>query len=239
MLFDNVRVLVTGGTRGIGKAIAQKLLNEGAEVVITGRSTPDSGWWNESVGCSYVKVDFSDKIELDDFCREVEKQSFTRLVNNVAIFRNLKSPGSGDDFEVVQQVNVLAANAVTNAFARKINVKDKGRVVNISSIASFVTRKGVSAYAASKAALSGLTRAQALDFADSGILVNAVCPSYTETDMLSSLSKEKQAKLLAKVPLGRFCKAEEIAELTSFLLSEENTYITGQNLIIDGGVTIK
>jgi NAD(P)-dependent dehydrogenase (short-subunit alcohol dehydrogenase family) len=239
MLFDNVRVLVTGGTRGIGKAISLKLLNEGAEVVITGRSDTDSCWCNESVGCSYHKVDFSDKIQLNDFCREIEKESFTRLVNNAGIFRNLKSLGACDDFEAVQQVNVMATNAVTNAFARKINIKDKGRVVNISSIASFVTRKGVSAYATSKAALSGLTRAQALDFADLGILVNAVCPSYTETDMLYSLSKKKQAELLEKVPLGRFCKAEEIAELTSFLLSEENTYITGQNLIIDGGVTIK
>ena len=94
----------------------------------------------------------------------------------------------------------MAAYAVTNAFAKGIGIKGQGRVVNISSIASFVTRKGVSAYATSKAALSGLTRAQALDFADSEILVNAVCPSYTETDMLKTLSKEEKLNFLKKCP---------------------------------------
>ena len=239
MLFDNVRILVTGGTRGIGKAISKKLLDEGAELVITGSSEADFGWWNESANCSYQKVDFSEKKELYEFCREIESKSFLCLVNNVGIFRNSKSFGSDVDFESVLKVNVMAANSITNAFAKNLRLIDQARVVNISSIASFVTRQGVSAYATSKAALSGLTRAQAIDFADSGILVNAVCPSYTETDMLKSLSEENKAELLDKVPLGRFCKVEEIAELTSFLLSKENTYITGQNLIIDGGVTIK
>jgi 3-oxoacyl-[acyl-carrier protein] reductase len=111
--------------------------------------------------------------------------------------------------------------------------------VNISSIASIVTRAGLSAYSASKAALSSLTRTTALEYAGDNILVNAVCPAYTDTAMLQNLDDKARLALLDKVPLKRFAQPEDVAEMVSFLLSDKNNFITGQNMILDGGVTIQ
>lgn len=239
MLFKDVHVLVTGGTRGIGKAISQKLLREGAQVVITGTKNRENGWWNEFENCTFSTVDFLDELAVSDFCNYIKENSFSCLVNNAGIFSNSDKTNTLTSFDSVHKVNVSAVHSVTSAFACGSFENISPRVVNISSIAAFVTREGVASYASSKASLNGLTRAHALDFAKKGILVNAICPSFTETDMLKALSMEKQNELLQLVPLGRFCNAYEIAELACFLLSDDNTYMTGQTLVIDGGVTIQ
>ena len=239
MLFKGVHALVTGGSRGIGKAISQKLLSEGAQVVVTGTKNVENGWWNECENCTFSTVDFLDELSVSNFCNYIKKNSFSCLVNNAGIFSNSDEKNSLSSFDSVQKVNVSAVHSVTSAFACCSFENVLPKVVNISSIAAFVTRKGVASYASSKASLNGLTRAHALDFAQRNILVNAICPSFTETDMLSSLSEEKQNELLQLVPLGRFCNVNEIAELACFLLSNDNTYMTGQTLVIDGGVTIQ
>ena len=239
MLFKGVHVLVTGGTRGIGKAISQRLFKEGAQVVITGTKNKENGWWNEFENCTFFKVDFLDELSVSNFCNYIKRNSFSCLVNNAGIFSNPDKRNTLPSFDSVHKVNVSAVHSVTSAFACGSLENVTPRVVNISSIAAFVTREGVASYASSKASLNGLTRAHALDFAKKGILVNAICPSFTETDMLKALSMEKQNELLQLVPLGRFCNTNEIAELACFLLSKDNTYMTGQTLVIDGGVTIQ
>ncbi len=236
--FAGRRALVTGGTRGIGKAIAQQLLIEGCTVVITG-TREIHGWWAIEPRCCFVEVNFADTAAINVFCERMRGEMFSHLVNNAGVFGASEPNQSFDSFHRVLQINVSAAQAVVSALSESLKTHSPSRVLNIASIAAFVTRPGISAYAASKAAIVGLTRAQALDLAPAGVLVNAICPSYTETDMLESLQEEKRNELLAGVPLGRFCRPEEVAQLACFLLSNENTYITGQAIMIDGGVTIR
>lgn len=236
--FAGRKALVTGGTRGIGEAVARQLLFEECSVVITG-TKERHGWWSNEPKCSFFEVDFADAVATTVFCDKIRGESFSHLVNNAGAFGLSGKESSLEAFVSIMQINVAAAQAVTNAVADNLKADSSGRVVNIASIAAFVTRPGVAAYAASKAALVGLTRAQALDFAPSGVLVNAVCPSYTETEMLASLDESKRSELLANVPIGRFCRPKEVAEFVCFLISSDNSYITGQALVIDGGVTIK
>jgi NAD(P)-dependent dehydrogenase (short-subunit alcohol dehydrogenase family) len=236
--FTGRKALVTGGTRGIGEAVARQLLFEECSVAITG-THERHGWWSDEPRCSLFEVDFADAAATTAFCDKIRGESFSHLVNNAGAFGVSGKDDTLETFISIMRINVAAAHAVTNAVAENLKANSSGRVVNIASIAAFVTRPGVAAYAASKAALVGLTRVQALDFAPFGVLVNAVCPSYTETEMLASLDESKRNQLLANVPIGRFCRPKEVAELVCFLLSSDNSYITGQALVIDGGVTIK
>lgn len=234
--FTDKKALVTGGTRGIGKAIAEQLLHEDCTVVVTGTQFAH-GWWTDEPRCSLVVVDFADASSIEVFSRNMRSEAFSHLVNNVGVFIASEQNLPLESFNRLMQINVAAAHSVTSALSESLKSHPPARVVNIASIAAIVARTGVAAYAASKAALVGLTRAQALDLAPAGVLVNAICPSYTESDMLASLDETKRSELLANVPIGRFCRPQEVAELACFLLSSDNTYITGQSIVIDGGVT--
>jgi NAD(P)-dependent dehydrogenase (short-subunit alcohol dehydrogenase family) len=237
--FADKRALVTGATRGIGAAIARALIAEGAHVTITGRCARP-GWWDDAERCEFLAVDFLDIDQTQGFLNTVGAAVFDLVVNNAGGFHAAPvEEMETQAWESLIRTNLTLPMLITGAVAGKMRGNSCGRIVNIGSIAGFVSRAGLSAYSSSKAGLAGLTRASALDLAASGILVNCVCPAYTDTDMLTNLSEEARDKLLKNVPLGRFGQPEDIADAVLFLLSPTNTFITGQTLIVDGGVTLQ
>ena len=229
------RALVTGATRGIGRAIALRLQKEGAEVYATG-TRPDGA---PPPGCSYLAVDFSDEGSLEAFIQTVQKLNVDVLVNNAGI--NKISPFAEiapDDFARIQQVNVTAPFRLCQAVLPHMRTKGWGRIVNISSIWGKIAKEQRGAYAASKFALDGMTAALAAEVAEHGILANCIAPGFIDTELTRRvLGKDGMTELAARVPMKRFGKPEEIAELAAFLAGPKNTYISGQNIAIDGGFT--
>lgn len=232
-------VLVTGGTRGIGAAIVQEFLRAGAEVIATGTNTAARPASAEQ-RLRYVDADFGDPASLRDFCTFVEK--LPRLdvcVNNAGI--NIIKPlhdVTETDFDRLTAIDYRAPYLISQAAARVMQRAHRGWIVNIASIWSVITKKGRSSYSAAKAGLAGMTRGLAVDLAASGILVNCVSPGFVLTDLTrQSLSAEEAAALAAQVPLGRMAEPAEIARLVAFLGSPLNTYVTGQNIVADGGFT--
>ena len=227
--------LVTGGTRGIGMAIAKKLLAQGARVIITGTKPMGGG----PDGTEYLNVDFTDVGEMETFATRVAELGADILVNNAGI--NKISPYSEitlEDFELIQRVNVLAPFLLCQAVVPGMKEKSWGRIVNISSIWGKIGKEQRGAYATSKFALDGMTVALAAEVAKFGILANCVAPGFIDTELTRSiLGPDAIAKLTAQVPIKRLGKPEEIANLVTFLSGLENTYISGQNIAIDGGFT--
>jgi 3-oxoacyl-[acyl-carrier protein] reductase len=177
---------------------------------------------------------------LEALCKEVASQRFDILVNNSgAFYASVLSQIDTAEWDKVMAVNLTAPMLLMKAVSAAIGQGTWGRIVNIGSIAGIVSRSSLATYSASKAGLGGLTRAAALDLAAQGILVNYVCPAYTETDMLAGLDDASRNALLSKVPLGRFAQPADIAAAVVFLASDRNQFITGQSLVIDGGVIIQ
>jgi len=236
--FSGKIALVTGGTRGIGKSIVKLLRESGCEVFYTGtRKSKETK--NER---SYLQLDLSDVSSIQRFLAQI--RSFPRidiLINNAGI--NIIE--AIDEIKPENWNKVIAVNLTGPMLLMKEVVqimkknKTEGKILNISSIFGIVSRARRNAYSASKAGLIGLTRATALDLAPYGILVNALCPGFTMTDLTKSiLSKEEIKQLCLEIPLGRFASEEEIAKSALFFCSDMNKYITGQTIIVDGGYTI-
>ena len=233
------RCLVTGGTRGIGRAIASSLAGSGGSVLITG--TSDTKPSDPELGCfDYASLDLSTEASITAFCEMLgNSPPFDIIVNNAGInvierFSEL----SVDNFDLVQDVNIRGVARITKAALNRDHNATR-HILNIASIWSVISKEGRVSYATSKAALVGFTRALAVDLAASNVIVNAISPGFTDTELTrSSLSDQEIDALSAKIPLGRMASVGEIANLALFLSSLSNKYITGQNIIIDGGVSI-
>jgi 3-oxoacyl-[acyl-carrier protein] reductase len=227
------RALVTGGTRGIGLAIAERLRGDGAAVLVTGRRPRAEGL----DGFEYRSVDFAEPSALEAFAEEAREWSPDVLVNNAGI--NKLSPfGEIDpaDFDRIQAVNVRAPMLLCRAVAPGMRERGWGRVVNIASIWSVLSRAGRGSYSASKFALDGLTAALAAEVAAHGVLANCVSPGFVDTALTRSvLGEDGIAQLVAEVPAGRLAQPEEIAALVAWLVGPENTFVSAQNIVIDGG----
>lgn len=230
-----LRALVTGGTRGIGAAIASELLKTGHELFVTGKSPNGRG----PEGSTYLHCDFSDPAATEAFATTISKIDLSVLVNNVGI--NKVAPlaeYNSADFTLIQQVNVIAPFVLCRAVIPGMRKRGFGRIVNITSIFSVVSKAGRSAYSASKCGLFGLSRALALEVAADNILVNCVAPGFVDTDLTRDvLGTAGMAEMVAQIPMGRLARPAEIARYVLFLASEENTYMTGQNVVVDGGFT--
>lgn len=236
---EGKKALVTGGTRGIGKAIAQGLLAESCHVTITGRTERD-GWWSEHADCGLKACDFSDPAQTNLFCESIGSEGYDILINNSgAFYAAVIKEIDRVEWESLMMVNLTTPMLLVKAVAEHMRAVGWGRIVNIGSIAGRVSRPTLGAYSSSKAALEGLTRAAALDLAEAGILINCVCPAYTETDMLAGLDQASRDALLEKVPLKKFATPRDIAAPVLFLTSNQNQFITGQSLVVDGGVIIQ
>jgi len=238
--FDEKFYIVTGGSRGIGQAIAKKLLDASACVLIISAHEKPS-WCADYQSCEHMKVNFLDKVAVDNFCEKIKTyDSIDGLVNCAGIFYSAPLAEVDEQkYNDVMRVNLSVPFQVSRAVAVVMAKNKKGRMINVGSITAIVSRPGSHAYSASKAGLAGLTRALALELAEDNILINTLCPGYTETDMTNAtLTPEKKEELRLRVPLKRIASPNEIAHYALFLLSDLNTYTTGQTVVVDGGVTV-
>lgn len=228
------RALVTGGTRGIGRAIATRLVADGAAVVVTG-----TGATEPPAECELRAVDFADSTAMTAFAAEVRTWEIDILVNNAGV--NRIAPFAEilpEDFDRIYSVNVRAAFLLSQAVVPGMRQKRWGRIVNITSIFGIVGKELRGSYAASKFALDGMTAALAAEVAADGVLANCVAPGVIDTELTRTvLGEQGLTNLLSRVPMGRLGRAEEVAAFVAWLAGPENTFISGQNLAIDGGFT--
>ncbi|MCG3149952.1 MAG: 3-oxoacyl-[acyl-carrier-protein] reductase FabG [Verrucomicrobiae bacterium] len=242
-LMEGKVVVVTGAGRGIGKAIALRLAGEGASVACCGRTLANvESTVKEIAGKARAyAVDVADGSQVGATCEKV-LQDFGRvdvLVNNAGVTRDgLLMRMSDSDWDTVLDTNLKGAFLFTKALTRSMLKQRSGRIINISSISGLTGNAGQSNYAASKAGLIGFTKSVARELASRGITANAVAPGFIVTDMTHVLSAEMQEQLKQRIALGRLGAAEDIANAVLFLASDMASYVTGQVLTVDGGLTM-
>lgn len=243
--FSGKNVLVTGATRGIGKAIAYHFEIAGANLIITGthKKTAEIDKIIHRAGkkrIKYICVDFLDKTSLNSFLGKLEKEDRIDVcINNAGINRiNTIDDTQVEDFDAITRVNYRAPYLINQVVGNKMKSAKYGRIINIASIWSTITKPGRSAYTASKFGLVGMTKTFAIELAPYNILVNSVSPGFFKTELTdSTMTPATQKQLKKLIPIQRLGKPDEIAKLVLFLASDLNTYITAQNIIIDGGFT--
>jgi len=236
--------LITGATRGIGKAIADEFIEMGAQVILTGTKQSEIdklNSYNENQTVKWLKADFSTPEGIELFINELKKmEGFDICVNNAGI-NIIKSFNevSNKEYQRLMSINLNAPINIVKQLLPGMKKKKYGRIVNIASIWSQISKQGRSLYTTSKTGMVGFTRAIAVEYGSSNILVNAVSPGFTLTELTKqSLSNVEIKTLSEQIPIQRFAEPKEIAQTVLFLCSELNTYITGQNITIDGGFTL-
>jgi len=241
---SNKTALITGATRGIGKAISESFIEAGAKVLLTGtkRSEIDKlNLENENNAVKWIEADFSSQDGIATFIENLQiTESIDICVNNAGI--NIIKPFteySTDEYQRLLSINLTAPFSIVQHIIPIMKEQRFGRIVNIASIWSQISKVKRSLYSTSKTGLIGFTRALAAEYASSNILINSVSPGFTITELTEkSLSSDEITKLSKQIPAGRFAEPHEIAKVVLFLCSDINTYITGQNILIDGGFTV-
>ncbi|RMH68730.1 MAG: 3-oxoacyl-[acyl-carrier-protein] reductase [Gemmatimonadetes bacterium] len=236
--------LVTGASRGIGKAIALTLAGEGAHLVIGSRTegacaavaTEIEAMGRQALP---VAVDVRDSESVDNMIQQA-KETFGRidiLVNNAGITKDtLLMRMKPEDWQQVIDINLTGTFNCTKAVTRLMMKQRYGRIINITSVVGLMGNAGQSNYVASKAGVIGFTKSVAKELASRNITVNAVAPGFIETDMTANLPDEVKASYLQQIPLGRMGTGEDVAKVVLFLASEDADYLTGQTLSVDGGM---
>ncbi|MDB2670817.1 SDR family oxidoreductase [Candidatus Pseudothioglobus singularis] len=227
------RAVVTGVTRGIGYAIAERLLQDGFEVIATGTGKDA----NYPVGASYYRVDFLDDNSVNEFVEYLKRQKIDVLINNAGINKIGEFTSIDiDDFDHILRVNLRTPFQLCQAVIPYMKEKNWGRIVNLTSIFGNITKEYRAPYSSSKFGLDGMTAALAAEVSKMGILANSVGPGFIDTDLTKNVLGERGiSELQDRIPMKRLGQVGEVASLVSWLVSSDNTYMSGQNLMIDGG----
>jgi len=232
---------VTGSTRGIGRSIADTLYAAGAKVAIVGRSQEAAATIAAALGerAAGFACDVTDAAPWRDAIAACEAPlgPIDILVNNPGLVRdNLLIRMSDQDWDEVLSANLKGAFVATQAVIKGMMKRRHGRIINVTSVVGITGNKGQANYAASKAGLIGLTKSVAKEYAARGVLVNAVAPGFIDTDMTAALPEAARTALLEAIPLGRLGTPAEVAAAILFLASDLAAYVTGQTLVVDGGM---
>jgi 3-oxoacyl-[acyl-carrier protein] reductase len=216
-------VFLTGGARGIGAAIHWELQSSGYRLIAPSRE----------------ELDLSSRESVDAYLTSLRNTNIDVLINNAGVNHPLSIPEiSSENLMHSIQVNLVSALNLIQFFAPGMAARGYGRILNTSSILGSVTKKGRSVYSMSKAALDALTRSAAVEFGPNGVVVNSLAPGYVDTELTrQNNTPEAIEAITASIPLRRMAKPEELAKVAAFLVSEGNTYITGQTIVADGGFT--
>ena len=232
---ENRKVLVTGGNRGIGRGIVEGFLKNGDQVLATCRDVSKFPYKNDKL--TIAELDISDFKSIDSFKKTVEDFQPEILINNAGITKdNIFLRMSDDEWLDVINTNLNGTFRVTKLVARGMLKQKWGRIVNISSISGMMGNAGQANYAASKSGVDAFTRSLAKELGSRNITVNSVAPGFISTDMTENFVSEDIAK---KIPLGRIGDVEDVVSLVLFVSSEDANYITGQTLVVDGGLFMK
>ena len=232
---DHKKVIVTGGNRGIGKGIVLSLLDQGYLVLATSRDSKKFDMSHQNL--EVANLDVCDQASIDDFQQIVNDFDPDILINNAGITKdNLFLRMNEDDWAEVIDTNLNSVFRMTKLVVRGMLKKKWGRIINISSISGSMGNPGQTNYSASKAGVEAFSRSLAKELGSRNITVNSVAPGFIQTDMTQGLIDEEITK---KIPLQRVGSVEDVASLINFLVSEESNYITGQTLVVDGGLFMK
>jgi len=230
--FKNKRVLVTGGTRGIGRQIAEDMLDLGATLTVTGKSSHCI-----FPGAEYMQVDFLDDESTNKFIEVISNQTYDICINNAGInkidsFCDVKK----EDWDRILKVNLTAPFLTQQAVVDNMVKQGYGKIINIASIWGSISIAKRAAYSSSKFGLRGLTLASAAELSRFNVLVNTVSPGFTLTDLTRQvLGPDRMQEISRSIPMGRMAEPSEISKVVLFMASELNSYISGQNIIVDGG----
>ena len=235
--------LVTGSTRGIGRAIADAFAGSGARVAVVGRDQQRADEAATAVGngARGFSADVTETATVAKLIDDVEKAfgSIDILVNNAGITRdNLVMRLKDEDWDIVQNANLRGAFAAIRAVSRGMMKKRNGRIINVASIVGLIGNKGQANYAASKAGLIALTKTVAKELGSRNILVNAVAPGFIETEMTAGMTPEARDALGKQIALERLGTVNDVAAMVTFLASDLASYITGQVFVVDGGLVM-
>jgi 3-oxoacyl-[acyl-carrier protein] reductase len=243
-MLDGKLVLVTGASRGIGRAIALTLGNSGATVI--GTATTESGAENISrifadnkISGKGIKLDVTDNEQISNLVKNIREDfgSVDILVNNAGITRdNILLRMKEDEWEDIINTNLSSVYKMSKSVLRGMIKKRSGRIISITSVVGAMGNAGQSNYAAAKAGIMGFTKSLAREVGIRGITVNAIAPGFIETDMTNSLPEDQKIALASQIPMGRLGTVDEVAQAVLFLASKNGSYITAQTLHVNGGM---
>ena len=243
MNFLNKNIIITGGTGGIGVATVKAFHDTGANILLTGTKNAidkNFDYLINQKNIDYCQLDFSSEDSIENFTQILkETENVDVLINNAGVNKIDKiNKVTLEDWDWINKVNLKGPFTLMRLISEKMKKKKSGKIINISSIFSVVSKVKRSVYSASKWGLVGLTKAVALELAPFNIQVNAVSPGFVDTKLTRKIIGEKNLIQLEKsIPQGRLANPKEIASVILFLSSDNNTYLTGQNIIVDGGYT--
>jgi 3-oxoacyl-[acyl-carrier protein] reductase len=236
-------VVITGGSRGLGAGIVQSFLDSGDRVASCSRSsTPQVKEWEAEYADRFlfVEVDIADRDQSTAFVKEVlaKWESIDVLVNNAGVARDgILALMSDEDSDTVIDLNLKATIHLTRQVVRNMLAKGGGRIVNISSITGLTGYRGLTVYGATKAAIDGFTRGLAREVGSRKITVNSIASGYLKTEMSHGLDEGQLNQIIRRTPAGRLGEPDDIARTVQFLVDERNDWLTGQVLVVDGGLT--
>ncbi|WP_444997941.1 SDR family NAD(P)-dependent oxidoreductase [Aliikangiella sp. IMCC44359] len=242
---NNKTIIISGGSTGLGLEMSQCLLKEGYNIRTFSRNPSDGTQTLESVYAdsnqySWCSLDSTNYEGLKNFVNQIEEnnEQIVGLVNNAGInLDRLLATTSDDELHKVVAVNLESLMALTRIVTRVMLQTGNASIINISSVIGHRGIKGTSVYSATKAGVVGFTKSLARELGVRNIRVNALLPGYIETDMTHNMAESKKAQIIRRTPLTRMGKASDIASVAKFLLSAESSFITGQEIVVDGGLT--